>query len=154
MSGRTHSDESKNKISDSHKKIDHSGRFTTGHKHLEETKQKISDAQKGHKHLEETKNKISDAQKGENHPNYGQTFSDKTKQKMSDAKKGQPRVEGSGKPSQAIEVIDSKNNTTTSYDSIKEAARVLNISHSVIVKYFSRNQQKPYKGRYTFKKVN
>ena len=46
---------------------------------------------------------------GENHPNYGQ-----------------PRIEGAGRPSQQIEVID---------------------------KYFSRNQTKPYKGQYTFKKL-
>jgi group I intron endonuclease len=109
----------------------------SGRNHSDETRQKISDSKKGSKHSEQTKTKISDALTGEKNPMYGK-----------------PRTNGSGRPSQAIEVIDSKNNTTTSYDSIKEAARVLNISHSVIVKYFSRNQQKPYKGRYTFKKVN
>jgi len=51
---------------------------------------------------------------GENHPNYGQ------------------KVEGSGKLSQAIEVTDIKNDTTISYDSICEAARVLNINKSRI----------------------
>jgi len=54
---------------------------------------------------------------------------------------------------QQIEVTDIKNNTTTSYDSIHEAARVLNINHSIIFKYFSRNQKNPYKGKYTFKKI-
>ena len=77
---------------------------------------------------------MSDAKKGENNPNYGK------------------KVEGSGKPSQAIEVIDIKNNITTSYDSMREAARALNIHNSVIAMYFNRNQKKPYKGRYTFKK--
>jgi len=36
----------------------------------------------------------------------------------------------------------------TSYDSKSAAARALNIHKSVIDNYFSRNQQKPYKGQY------
>jgi hypothetical protein len=63
---------------------------------------------------------------------------------------GQPRVRGSGRPSQQIEVTDFKNNTTTTYYSIREAARALEIYMSIITKYFANNQQKPYKGRYTF----
>jgi hypothetical protein len=90
----------------------------------------------GRKHSDESKkNKISDANIGEKHPMYGQ-----------------PRPEGTGKPSQVIEVTDMKNNTTTTYNSISEAARALNIHKSVIDLYFIRNQQKPYKGIYTFKK--
>jgi hypothetical protein len=54
--------------------------------------------------------------------------------------------------SQVIEVFDLEEKTTTTYNSIGEAARALNIYQSVIVKYFARNQQKPYKGRYTFSK--
>ena len=72
---------------------------------------------------------------------------------MSDIKKGQPRPEGAGRPSQAIEVTDIKNNITTSYNSINEAATALNIKQSTITNYILRNQQKPYKGIYTFKKV-
>jgi hypothetical protein len=91
----------------------------------------------GHKHSDKTKKIMSDVKKGENNPNYGK------------------KVEGSGKPSQAIEVIDIKNNITTSYDSMREAARALNIHNSVINMYFLNNQTKPYKGQYTFqKKVN
>ena len=52
-----------------------------------------------------------------------------------------------------IEVLDVKNNITTTYSSMHEAARILNIPASAIVNYFSRNQVKPYKSRYTFKKV-
>ena len=58
------------------------------------------------------------------------------------------------KPSQQIEVTDIKNNTTTYYDSMGEAARALNLpSHKVISDYIKNNQQKPYKGQYTFKKI-
>ena len=95
MFGKNHSDESKTKISDAAKKIDHSGRF----------------------------------------------------------KPGQQRPEGSGRASQQIEVTDIKNNTTTSYNSMSEAARALNILRISIVMYFRQNQQKPYKGRYIFKKL-
>jgi hypothetical protein len=34
-----------------------------------------------------------------------------------------------------------------------EAGRALNIKHHIISKYFARNQQKPYKERYVFNKI-
>jgi hypothetical protein len=95
MSGLTHSEETRKKISDTSKKINHSGRF----------------------------------------------------------KKGQVRPEGAGSPSQAIEVIDKKNNKTTTYDSINEAAIALDIKRSRISMYFKNNQVSPYKGQYIFKKI-
>src|SRR5436853_4277962 len=107
----------------------------------------------GRTHSPETKQILSDGKKGENHPNYGQTLNNKTKKKISDTKKGQPKIEGSGSPSQQIEVFDIKNNTTTSYDSMGEAARALNLpNYTIISNYILRNQKKPYKGKYTFKK--
>jgi len=36
---------------------------------------------------------------------------------------------------------------------MSEAARVLNIPRTSIAYYFANNQQKPYKGQYTFKKL-
>jgi len=55
--------------------------------------------------------------------------------------------------SQQIEVTDIQNNTTTSYGSMGEAARALNFPNfSIIRNYIFRNQKKPYKGRYSFKK--
>ncbi len=50
-----------------------------------------------------------------------------------------------------IIVTDLLKNESTSYDSMGQAARALGIHESVIHKYFSRNQKKPYKNRYTFK---
>jgi group I intron endonuclease len=113
----------------------------------------MSDAKKGKNHpmygknhSEETKTKISEGNKGKTH-------SEKSKTKISDALKGKNRPKGSGRPCQQIVVTDITNNTTNYYDSIREAARVLNIEKSVIVKYFYNNQTKPYKGQYTFKKL-
>jgi len=52
------------------------------------------------------------------------------------------------------EVFDNKNNITTSYDSMIAAAIALNLpSYRAISDYFRKNQKKPYKGQYTFKKL-
>ena len=114
----------------------------------------------GRKHSDKTKIIMSDAKKGENHPMYGKNHSNETKKIMSDTKKGKPKTEGSGKPSQQIEVTDSELNITTNYNSMSEAARVLNLpSHITISDFIKNNQgeagvaQKPYKGQYTFKKL-
>jgi len=53
-----------------------------------------------------------------------------------------------------IEVTDLEEKTTINYDSIREAARALDIRWEAIKNYLSNNQQKPYKGRYTFKNYN
>ncbi len=84
---------------------------------------------------------------------FGRKHSEDTRQKMSDAHKGRAKPLGSGSLAQQIEVFDLKENTTTSYNSKSEAARALNIHHSVIDLYFIRNQVKAYKGRYIFKKI-
>jgi len=92
----------------------------------------------GRKHSDKTKTIMSDAKKGEKNPMYG---------------KPKPVGAGTGKVAQKIEVIDKNSNEITVYNSISEAAKALNISHTRIVKYFTNNQQKPYKGQYTFKKI-
>jgi len=66
---------------------------------------------------------------------------------------GKPRAEGAGKPSQQISVLDKETNLITTYDSILAAARALNLNYRAISNYFLQNQQKPYKGRYIFKKL-
>jgi hypothetical protein len=71
---------------------------------------------------------------------------------MSEAHKGKPKPEGSGLPPQQIQVLDLDTNETTSYSSIHAAARALNIKQSIISRYFTNNQQKPYKERYIFMK--
>jgi len=90
---------------------------------------------------------------GENNPMYGKNHTEESKTKISDAMIGNTNAKNQPN-SQIIEVTDIKNNTTTSYNSIREAARALNLpSHKIISSYILRNQKKPYKGRYTFKRT-
>jgi len=91
----------------------------------------------GRTHSEESKTIISEAKKGENHPNFNKA-----------------RYDGSGRPSQQIEVTDVKTNNKTSYNSMSEAAKALNLtSYKAISDYFRQNRKKPYKGQYIFKKI-
>jgi group I intron endonuclease len=110
----------------------------------------------GFKHREETIAKMSISKAGEKNPMFGKLgvkhpMFGKTGEK--NPMFGKPRPEGSGSPSQQIEVIDIKNNITTTYDSISAAALALNIKQPRISMYFSRNQNKPYKSQYIFKKL-
>ena len=112
-----------------------------GYKHSEETRAKISVAGKGKTLSELTKAKMSDSQKavnrsGKNHPMFGKA-----------------KPEGAGTPSQKIEVLDLLTNERIEYESINAAALALGVNRSTISLYFINNQKKPYKNRYTFKKI-
>ena len=52
-----------------------------------------------------------------------------------------------------IEVIDLETNQVNTYNSIKAAAKALGIPQCSISRYFTTNQQTPYKGKYIFKKL-
>jgi len=88
--------------------------------------------------------------KGEKSLMSGQKHSEDTRQKMSDAHKGRAKPLGAGRPSQQISVFDQETNTTTTHDSIRAAARALNIQKASIRNFCCRSQQKPYRGRYIF----
>jgi len=107
----------------------------------------------GRKHSDETKKIMSDTAKQIENPGRFKTGNQPANKGTNLSEKTRPRAEGAGKPSQQIEVTDITNNSTTTYDSIRETARALNIKHTRIVMYFSRNQTKPYKGQYIFNKL-
>jgi len=114
----------------------------------------------GRKHSAKTKIIMSDTRKGitgENHPRYGKNHTEETKIIMSDVKKGEKNpMFGKNRSDKSIqiEVTDLQEKTFTYYDSFSEAVKALNLpSHNVISNYILRNQIKPYKGRYTFKKI-
>ena len=154
--GKNHSAETRKRLSEANSGENHP---FYGKNHSDETLKKMSEANKrtmlGKKHSDEILRKMSEAQKGENNSMFGKNHSAEARKKMSDAKLGRARPEGSGRPSQIIEVLrfDNKNNHVTTYDSISAAAIALDIPKSTIYKYLARNDQKPYKGQYTFKKV-
>jgi len=91
----------------------------------------------GRKHSEESRAKMSAVA-------LGRQISEEHKEKISLSMPNRIK----------IEVLDLETNINTSYDSMGAAARALNISISCINKDFKRNQKKPYKGRYIFKKID
>jgi group I intron endonuclease len=122
-----------------------------GFKHSEETLAKF----RARRHSEESKIKISEAQRKNDNParfKEGHKHSEETTIKISDAMKGRKKSVGAGKPSVQIEVLDLETGTKTTYYSMSEAARALDITQSTITRYFSRNNPKPCKGRYIFTK--
>jgi hypothetical protein len=76
--GKTFSEETKIKLSEAHK----------GRTHSEESRRNMSESHKGKTFSEEHKRKISEVKKGENHYLYGKTHSEETKRKMSETRKG------------------------------------------------------------------
>ncbi len=107
----------------------------------------------GYKYAEETRAKMSEVKKGEANPMFGKNHSEETRAKISNAQKGRSRTEGSGKPSQKIEILDIKNNISTIYDSMSAAALDLKIGQSTISKYLARSDKKVYNNQYVFKKL-
>jgi len=80
MLGKTHSEETRKKLSEIGKKLVGDNNPFFGKTHSENTKQKLSEAQKGRVLSEETRQKLSEAGKGRSH-------SEETKRKMSEAQK-------------------------------------------------------------------
>lgn len=107
---KTHSEETKNKMSESQK----------GKRLSEETKKKLSEVNKGKKPSEETRKKLSEAGKCK-------IISEKTKKKMSESKKG--NINGSKK---VKSVPDNK-----IFNSCKEAAAYYNIDKKSFNKYYN-----------------
>ena len=115
-----------------------------GKKHSDETKFKISASQIGKKISKEVRARISSSL-------LGRKFSDETLAKMSVSQKGH---KGAAQPNAIqIEVTDLETNTSTSYASINEAAKALNCPSASIRRNLNSISQKPYKGRYAFKKL-
>lgn len=98
----------------------------------------------GYKHTEETKSKISTVLKGENNPMFGRKG-----EKNPMFGKTRSRPDGAGSPSKPINVFDNDTKLTTTYESISEAARILDIKKPIISRYIQ--QKKPYKS--SFQKV-
>jgi len=79
----------------------------------------------------------------------GSNRSEESRAKISGALKGNSNAKNHPN-SLKIEVTDLEKDTSTIYNSMREAAKALNIHVSIISRYFSNNQKKPYKKRYVF----
>lgn len=64
------------------------GDTRSGKRPSEETRRKMSESHRGKTHSEETRKKLSESNKGERHPFFGKRFSEETRRKMSEAHKG------------------------------------------------------------------
>jgi group I intron endonuclease len=118
----------------------------------------------GRKHSDETRAALS----GKNHPLFEKPRPEETRAKISASKKGIPKsVETKAKMSASkvgnsysknqpnslkIVVTDLELDTKTTYNSIRAAAKAINLQHSIISKYFKNNRIKPFRGRYVFTK--
>lgn len=116
-----------------------------GFKHSEEAKKLMAMLRKGKFHSSETKTKIGAA-------SLGRKLPQQALDKLSIAHKGRARPAGSGKPSQRVEVLDILTNKRMEFDSIREAARALDIKPNTIMMYFKRNSKSVLK-RYIIKKI-
>jgi Mlc titration factor MtfA (ptsG expression regulator) len=56
--------------------------------------------------------------------------------------------------SQKIAVLDLETNLTTTYDTIRAAARAINLRQSSISNYLASNPTNPFKKRYIFTKID
>jgi group I intron endonuclease len=92
---------------------------------------------------------MSVSNKGKNNPMFGKTHNEETISKNTASRASPPnRIK--------LEVLDlgaSPTDTKTIYNSLREAAKALNTNHRTITNYFTNKQQRPYKGRYIFKKI-
>lgn len=144
----------------------------TGFQHSEETKAKMSTDRQGDNHpffggshSKETKDKIRKALSGENHPLFGKSHSEETKKSISMAKLGKNYTDKKGENNPmygkihsdetiaklggvAIEVLDLETNITTSYSSIKKAAKAIGVSSPTISERIKKMNCFVIKGRY------
>lgn len=113
----------------------------------------------GRVHTEEARKLMSEAKKG-NRNAAGHIVSAQTRAQISEAKKGGGKPEGAGRQPVQIEVLDLETGITKYYLSIRDASRDIGVHAGTISnylsppngKYSSSKPQKPYKGRYIFKK--
>jgi len=109
-----------------------------GFRHSDESIAKIKAKLKGRIFTPEHLANLSAAKKGNNNAT---------------GSKGRKRAEGAGSPSVQIEVFDQETRMKTIYPSMSAVAKALGVPSGSIRMYFSRNNHKPYKGRYLLQKL-
>lgn len=129
MYGKTHSEESKKKMSEAHKNIS------------DETRRKMSEANKGRTHSKEAKEKISRASKG-------RKCSEKTRENMSMGAKRMIQEKGNNRRKSVICLT-----TKRIFCSAKEAGEYYCVDSSGIIRCCNKNKNYKYSGKYKGKKL-
>ncbi len=93
--GKRRSEETLQKMRDSHPRLRGKDHPNYGKKPSDETKEKIRQGNLGKKRSDKTKKKISIAKTGKNNPNYGEITSEETKQKI---RNSMPDISGKNHP--------------------------------------------------------
>lgn len=99
-----------------------------GKKLSEETKNKISESTKGRKISEETKIKISNSLSGKKSPFFGKKMSEQTKEKIKKSK------------NVAIYTLNENKEYIATFESIKQASKILKINHRYIKNCLNNNE--------------
>ena len=118
---------------------------SSGYQHKKEDILKMKDKALGRKHSKEVRKAMSENRQGVNNNFYGHTHSIENKLKLSKIalnRKIYPR------PGFKVEISDLELNIIHNFNSIREAARSLNINMGTIISREKRNTIKPYKNRY------
>lgn len=109
-----------------------------GFKHTEETIEKLKAKFKDRVFTPEHLTKLSVAKLGNQNATGG---------------KGRKRAEGAGSLSVQVEVFDQETGIRNIYPSMREVSEALKVPSGSIRMYFSRNGDKPFKGRYIMKRI-
>lgn len=120
-----------------------------GYKHSEESIEKIRNALLGKKRSEEVKLAMSESRKGENNSFYGKKH---TKETISLLKAAAANREKTPVPGIEVEITDLETKITTTYESIRKAAKAIGSD----IKSISRREKSqlekgintPYRNRY------
>lgn len=121
-----------------------------GHKHSLMVKERMKLAAKNRVLSEETKKALSEfrsSRLGELNSFYGKKHRDETKSIMRDLALNREKYSG---PKVTVTVVDTLNNTSVTYDTIKDAAYALGINSSTIASRKMRNSKNLFQKRYQF----
>nr|YP_009722355.1 hypothetical protein [Morchella importuna]QGN66757.1 hypothetical protein [Morchella importuna] len=120
-----------------------------GYKHTEESLEKIRTAALGREHSEQVKQAMRESRKGINNSFYGKTHTEENKaiiRSLRNARLIQPV------PGIEVEITDLETNLTTTYESIRKAAKAINSDIKSIVRREKSQLEKgintPYRDRY------
>lgn len=123
-------------------------RNSQGFKHTKESIEKIKKSKIGGKHSDEVRKRMSITRRGESNNFFGKKHTEETILKLKEIALGRTT---SNRKGFVVEVIDTLNNSTKNYSSIREAARDLNTHISTLWRREKQGLTTPFRKRYLIK---